>query len=379
MLLIGPDGTGQYTAFPALADIHTHLRVPGQEHKENLESAVSAACHGGFYAMVNMANTNPPVTDARLFADLNNKFYNQPVKIIQIAGLTVNQAGKEPVKFENFIKAGAFLFSDDGKTVMDRSIMKEALAESRQKNFTIITHNDNYDLHNHAVLHKNAAQRFGLEENPSRSEYSLVERDLDLLCTSGGTLHIAHVSARETVELIRQGKKSGLNVTADVTPHHLSFCEDDISSVSDVNMIMAPPLRSRNDKQALLEGLADGTIDAVATDHAPHTAAEKGCELNKSVCGTTGLETAFAASWQALSKIMAGHDVFRVIYRSLAAFPRKFLRIPADSENFFIFKKEPLHIENDFFLSSGKNSSWLGKTLPLKIIYSRIGNLEYFF
>ncbi|MGD2043709.1 MAG: dihydroorotase [Acidimicrobiia bacterium] len=310
------DATGCLVG-PGFVDLHTHLREPGQTWKEDVASASAAAAAGGFTAVVAMPNTQPPldtpgmvslVADRGVAVGLN--------QVVPAAALTLGRSGEVPVDVAELYEAGVRIFSDDGDSVGDAGVLRRVMKAVADLPYGVVAqHAEDANRTAGGHLHDGElARRLGIGGLPAAAETDVVARDLELVAETGVRYHCQHVSAEATVDLIRQAKRDGLKVTAEVTPHHLSFDERDVANL-DTNFKMYPPLRSPADRAALVEGLRDGTIDVVATDHAPHSPAEKDVTFAQAPRGVIGLETAASAVWQVL-----GHEdrLFQVLSRAPA-------------------------------------------------------------
>jgi dihydroorotase len=278
---------------PGFVDLHTHLREPGQEYKEDIASGARAAASGGFTTVCCMANTDP-VNDSPAVTEfiLRRAQDSACVNVHVIAAATQGLRGEIMSEMAGLAAAGAVAFSDDGQTIMDAAVMRRVLEYAKGVDRAVIAHCEDLSLKGASAVHEGAhATCCGLPGSPAEAETILVARDLELARLTGAHLHIAHVSAARSVELIREAKDAGVRVTAEVTPHHLALTDAVIRGY-DTNTKMAPPLRTARDREALRDGLADGTLDCVATDHAPHAAYEKDVEYTQAPFGVVGLETA---------------------------------------------------------------------------------------
>jgi dihydroorotase len=287
---------------PGFIDLHTHLREPGFEHKETIATGTRAAARGGFTTVCAMPNTSPPGDSAAAIQYVLRKAEAEsPVRVLPIGCITRGRAGKELAEFGELVEAGAVALSDDGSPVADAALMRRALEYSTRFDVVVSEHAEDPVLTGKGVLHEGwVATRLGVAGVPAASEESAVQRDIALAELTGARLHIAHLSTARSVELVRRAKVSGLRVTAEVTPHHLTLTHEaalegpgglPYNTAARVN----PPLRTREDVEACIDGLVDGTIDAIATDHAPHADIEKLVEFDLAPNGISGLETAFAA------------------------------------------------------------------------------------
>ncbi|GAB6173560.1 dihydroorotase [Paradesulfitobacterium aromaticivorans] len=298
----GVDGQGKFL-FPGLIDVHTHLREPGQEEKEDILSGARAAVRGGFTSILAMANTSPVIDQRALVEFVLNQGHRAGLaRVYPVGTVSKGMKGEELVEMVDLAQGGAAAFSDDGKGIQNAELMRLALEYVKLTRCLIISHCEDSNLQGKGSMHKGeASARLGLRGIPSSSETTMLARDLLLAAETGGRLHVAHVSTREGVEMIRAAKARGVDVSAEVNPHHLMFTDEDIT-LTNTSLKVNPPLRSQADREALLAGLADGTIDMLATDHAPHTWEEKARPFAEAPFGISGLETALPAMWQHLVK-----------------------------------------------------------------------------
>lgn len=287
------DATGLLIS-PGFVDVHVHLREPGGEKKETIETGTKAAARGGFTTVAAMPNTRPVPDNAEQLNLLQARIFEAAVvRVLPYASITTRQLGKELTDFKALKEAGAFAFTDDGVGIQEAGMMLAAMKEAAALNMTVVAHCEDNSLINGGAVHEgHYAKVHGLNGIPSVCESVHIARDVLLAEAAGAHYHVCHVSTKESVRTIRDAKKAGIRVTAEVTPHHLLLCEDDISG-KDTNFKMNPPLRAKEDRDALVAGLLDGTIDFIATDHAPHTAEEKSASLERAPFGIVGLETAF--------------------------------------------------------------------------------------
>jgi len=278
---------------PGFIDIHAHFREPGMEDKETLETGSRAALSGGFTRVCVMPNTNPPLDSPESIRFIIEKTIDMPVKIFPIGAITINQQGIEMAEIGGMVTAGAVAVSDDGLPVQNGQVLRYAFEYAQKYGVPVINHAEDICLKNGGVMNEGSlSTKLGLPGNPDISESVMVHRDLEIADYCGGRIHVPHVSTRRSVDLIRQYKSRGLNVTAEVTPHHIGLTEANLLDY-DTNAKVAPPLRSASDREAVIEGLIDGTIDCIATDHAPHTIEDKEMDFINSPCGMIGLESAF--------------------------------------------------------------------------------------
>jgi len=278
---------------PGFIDMHVHLREPGQEHKETIATGTRAAAAGGFTTVCAMPNTSP-VNDRREVTEtiLARAAAGGLVHVLPIGALTLGLRGVELADFASQIAAGAAAFSDDGRCIQDPGLMRRALAAAKALGALIIDHCEDAALAEEGVVHAGAAsRRLGLPGIPAASEEAMVRRDILLAEELGARIHIAHLSTRGAARLVREAKARGVKVTAEATPHHLVL-DDAALTAPDTRYKVNPPLRSAEDRKALLEAVKDGTVDVFATDHAPHTLGEKATPFEKAPFGMVGLETA---------------------------------------------------------------------------------------
>jgi dihydroorotase len=319
-------------AFPAFFDPHVHLRVPGQEHKEDIETGSRSAAAGGYCGVLAMANTEPPVsTPADVEALLADARASASVRTGFLATVTRGMEGEELTEMASLREAGAAGFSDDGLPVRSALVLRRALQYQRLCGGTIALHEEDPELSGAGVVHEGpVSAALGLDGIPSVSESTAIARDAALAGYEGGAIHVQHLSAAESVEAVRAAKAAGVRITCEASPHHLCLTDEAVRSLDPSRHKMNPPLRSEADRQALIGGLLDGTIDCIATDHAPHAAEEKEVPFEQAAMGVTGLETAFAALHTHLvlpgaielgllvEKLSAGAEPFGVPRPSLA-------------------------------------------------------------
>lgn len=287
------DATGKFVA-PGLVDPHVHLREPGREDEETIESGTRAAAAGGFTAIACMPNTEPPLDSGAVIQAVQKRARAvSKVRVFPVGCITKGRQGKQLAEMGEMVEAGARGFSDDGSPVADSEIMRRALEYSRPLGVPIISHAEDPRLAAGGVMHEGfMATVLGLPGIPAAAESVMVARDVLLAQATKGRLHIAHVSTRESVEIIAAAKAKGVAVTAEVTPHHLLLSDEAVRDF-DTNTKVNPPLRSNEHIEALRTALVEGTIDCIATDHAPHSREEKDCDYLQAAFGLTGLETAF--------------------------------------------------------------------------------------
>jgi dihydroorotase len=284
-------------AFPAFFDPHVHLRTPGHEHKEDIETGTRAAAAGGYCGILAMANTEPTVSTAGDVAALREQARRDAsVAVGFLATVTRGMEGEELTEMVELREAGALGFSDDGLPIASARIMRRALQYQRLCGGTIALHEEDPELSGDGVMHEGAVSAaLGLAGIPSVSESTTIARDAALAVYEGARIHVQHLSAAQSVEVVRAAKAAGVAISAEASPHHLCLTDEEVRGLDPHRSKMNPPLRAESDRQALIEGLRDGTIECIATDHAPHAAEEKEVPFEQAAMGVTGLETAFAA------------------------------------------------------------------------------------
>ncbi len=278
---------------PGLIDLHAHLREPGEEYKETIASGARAAVAGGFTGLVAMPNTKPPIDSAHLVRFVLEKGREAGLARIYPSGaISKGQQGRELAEIGDMREAGAVCITDDGLPVMNPALMRRALEYAKAFDLPVMVHEEDHHLAAGGVMNEGAVStRLGLRGSPNVAEDAMVLRDIELCALTDGRLHIAHLSTAGAVRAVREAKRRGLRVTAEATPHHFTLTDEAVGRY-DTRAKMCPPLRSEADREAVWEGLADGTLDAIATDHAPHSSVEKDVEFEVAANGIVGLETA---------------------------------------------------------------------------------------
>lgn len=347
-----------YIIIPGLCDVHVHFREPGFSYKETIASGSAAAAHGGYTAVCTMPNLDPvPDSAEHLQVQLDAIKRGAAIKVLPYGAITVGEKGEKLADMEA-MSDKVCAFSDDGKGVQNDEMMREAMTAAKRLGKIIAAHCEDNSLLFGGYIHDGEyAKAHGHRGISSESEYRQIERDLRLAEETGCAYHVCHISTKESVELIRQAKAHGVNVTCETAPHYLVLCDEDMQE--DGRFKMNPPLRSREDKQALIEGIKDGTIDMIATDHAPHSAEEKGRGLEKSLMGVVGLETAFPVLYTELvTKNIITLD--RLV--ELMSFKPK-ERFGIDTNNdFAVFDiSEAYKIDPENFLSMGRATPFAGR------------------
>jgi dihydroorotase len=288
---------------PGFIDLHVHLREPGQSHKETIATGTAAAAVGGFTSVCAMPNTTPVNDSPEITAWMQKPQRQAMVKVRPIAAATVGSSGERLTDFKALVDAGAVAVTDDGRPILGDSIMREALQAAGALGIPVIQHAEDTRMSQGCTMHEGPTSfRLGLRGVRAEAEASMVARDIELAMVTKAHLHVAHLSTVAALEQVRNGRKSGAYVTCEVTPHHLLLTDEEVGDY-DTNCKMNPPLRSEPDRQSMWEGLHDGTIDCIATDHAPHAAHEKDQEFDRAPFGVTGLETALP-----IALMVAGGD-----------------------------------------------------------------------
>jgi len=351
---------------PGLVDLHVHLREPGFTHKETIKTGTQAAARGGFTTICAMPNTSPtPDTPQRLhdFYEIVKK--EACVHVLSYAPITQGLLSTLQVNQAQLLKAGAIAFTNDGVGVQDALTMLKAMRQAAQLKAIIAAHAEDETLKADGVIHEGEVSlRLNLPGIPSVSESSQVARDLLLAEATGVHYHVCHVSTKETVRLIREAKKAGIKVSCEVTPHHLLLCDQDLKK-DDANMKMNPPLRSQKDQAALREGLLDGTIDCIASDHAPHTSEEKAQGMLKAPFGIIGLEYGFALLYTAFVK--TGIFTCEALVKWMSTEPAVCFNLPGSSlsvgsvANLALFDLDSAVTIPDHFVSKSSNSPFIGR------------------
>jgi dihydroorotase len=354
---------------PGFVDLHCHLRQPGFEEKETIATGTRAAARGGFTTVCAMPNTSPPLDTVETVAYVKAEAEKSGViRVLPIGCVTRGRKGEELADMADLARAGVVGFSDDGSPVKNPDIMHQALEKSRELGLPVIDHCEEPSLIEGGQMNEGElAERLGLRGIPPASEEIMVSRDIMLARMTGGHVHIAHVSTTGAVALIRDGKRQGVRVTAEVTPHHLTLTEEECNGYN-TNAKVSPPLRTRRDNQSLIKGLKDGVIDIIATDHAPHTRSDKECDFTRAACGISNFETALGSL---LSPVHSGQITLNMLIARLTLEPAKLLKddsrgtlkvgAPADITVFDPYKEWT--VDPSSFVSKGKNTPLAGRVL----------------
>ncbi len=348
------------SVFPAFCDVHVHFREPGFSYKETIRTGSLAAAHGGYTDVCTMPNLNP-VPDCREAMELQLARIRESavIRVHPYAAITVGERGERLADLEGLAPL-CIAFSDDGKGVQRDELMREAMARARDLGKVIAAHCEDNRLLRSGYIHDGAyAKAHGHRGICAESEWGPIARDLKLAKETGCRYHVCHVSTAESVALIRRAKEDGVDVTCETAPHYLLLSENDLQE--DGRFKMNPPLRREEDRQALLDGLRDGTIDMIATDHAPHSAAEKSRGLEGSLMGVVGLETAFPALYTGL--VRTGILSLETLIDKMALAPRKRFGIPMTTDFCVYDLKKSYEIDPETFLSMGRSTPFAGTTV----------------
>jgi dihydroorotase len=366
---------------PGFIDLHCHLRQPGFEEKETIATGTRAAAKGGFTTVCCMPNTKPPVDKAAVVEYIKSVAAKEGiVRVLPIGCITEGREGSELADFGELSVSGAVAFSDDGSPVTDSSIMRRALEYSQESGLPIIDHCEDLVFSQDGVMNEGSlATKLGLKGMPACAEESMVARDIRLARLAGGRLHIAHVSTAGSVKLIRGAKEEGLSITAEVTPHHLTLTEEAIIGYN-TNAKVNPPLRTAEDVEALISGLKEGVLDAIASDHAPHTAKDKDCDFTTAAFGISGFETALGSL---MGLVHRGKLDLVTLISKLTHEPASFLRrsdlgtlkLDAQADVVIFDPNAEWAVNPDEFVSKGKNTPLAGAVLKGKVIVTVYGGV----
>lgn len=355
---LSPVISKKYIIVPGLCDVHVHFREPGFSYKETIASGSAAAAHGGYTAVCTMPNLDPvPDSAEHLQVQLDAIERGAAIKVLPYGAITVGEKGEKLADLEA-MSDKVCAFSDDGRGVQNDEMMREAMTAAKRLSKIIAAHCEDNSLLFGGYIHDGEyAKAHGHRGISSASEYKQIERDLRLAEETGCAYHVCHISTKESVELIRQAKARGVDVTCETAPHYLVLCDEDMQE--DGRFKMNPPLRSREDKEALIEGIKDGTIDMIATDHAPHSAEEKGRGLEKSLMGVVGLEAAFPVLYTEL--VMKNIITLDRLVELMSFKPKE--RFGIDTNNdFAVFDiSEAYKIDPENFLSMGRATPFAGR------------------
>lgn len=369
------DLNGQIVA-PGLVDVHVHFRDPGFTHKEDIHTGAAAAARGGFTSVVLMANTKPAVDNSETLAYVLNKGKETGIHVHTCANVTKGLLGKELTDMERLSEQGAAGFTDDGIPLMDESLLRAALQRAAKCGKPVSLHEENPALiANNGVNAGKAAAHYGIGGSPREAEISMVERDLRIAAQEEADLSIQHISTKEAVELVRQAKKKSSHIFAEAAPHHFTLTQEAVIRYGTLAK-MNPPLREEADRLAVIEGLRDGTIDMIATDHAPHSAEEKAKPLTEAPSGIVGLETALSLGIREL--VDKGYLSMMELIEKMSLAPAKLYRLAAGylreggPADLVVFDPKREWVVRDF-ASKAANSPFVGETMPGVVSYTICG------
>jgi len=359
---------------PGLVDIHVHFREPGREDEETIQSGSRAAAAGGFTTVCCMPNTQPAIDNQETVKFVTSLAEKGDCRVYCIGAVTKNRAGEELSEIGDLVKAGVLAISDDGDYLQNPEMMRRALEYSKMFDIPVISHAEDIYLAGEGKMNESfESSRLGMPGRPAVAEEIAIIRDIKLAGLTGGRLHIAHVSTAGGVEAIRRGKAEGVKVTAEVAPHHFTLTDGLIGEKFDTNLRVNPPIRTEADRQALIAGLIDGTIDCIATDHAPHTEEEKDVEFDLAAPGMIGLETCLGLAITELAD--KGYLSIPDLLRKLSSNPAKVVGLKPNSlsegevADLTIFDPEARWtVKKEKFLSKSKNSPFVGRKLKGKVL-----------
>ena len=368
---------------PGMIDMHCHLREPGFEQKETIETGMKSAVKGGFTTICPMPNTNPTCDSAFILQRIQNEAKRVGVcNVLPYASVTKGELGEELTDFEELKKAGAIAFSDDGMPVIRAKIMRDALIEANRLGTFVASHCEEKELGKGAINAGKIADKLNVNGVLPEAETLMAAREVELAEINNVHAHVCHISAKETARLIRDAKKRGVKVTCETCPHYYSFTEEEVLN-SGTNAKMNPPLRKKDDMQEIIKAIQDGTIDCIITDHAPHTKEEKEVELEKAPNGIIGFETALAATVTNL--VGKGYISYLDMVRLTSYNPAKILNLDKGSlqegkiADITIFNPNEEYIyQKEDIVSKSKNTPFIGKKLKGKVKYTIVnGNIVY--
>ncbi|MCR5279490.1 MAG: dihydroorotase [Lachnospiraceae bacterium] len=359
--------------FPGFCDVHVHFRDPGFTHKEDIYTGAKCAARGGFTDVVMMANTSPAIDNLDTLKYVLEKGAKTPVHVHACGTVSKGLKGTELTDMKALKEAGAIGFTDDGIPLMDADLLKKAFLNAAELDMPVSLHEEDKSyIKENGINHGRASEHYGIYGSPREAESSLIARDIEIAKECGVHMEVQHISSKEGVDLVRKAKANYPDIYAEVTPHHLALTEEAAIEYG-TNAKMNPPLRTEEDRLALIEGVKDGTITIIATDHAPHAVSEKEAEITKAPSGIIGLETAFTITYDVLVRgagmpVSEFVELFTVNPRKLYKLPSEGIRVGAPAD-MAIFAPDREYIY-DHSLSKSSNSPFMGKTLKGQIIYT---------
>lgn len=357
------DASGM-TVVPGLIDIHVHLREPGHEYKETIETGLAAAARGGFTAVCSMPNTDPVNDNSQVTKFIINQAKELGLAKVYPAGaVTQGLLGKRLAQIYDMKQAGIVAVTDDGRPIENSNMMRRALEYCKGLDIPVFVHAEDLPVVNGGSMNEGFFSTFwGIKGIANAAESIMVARDIALSQLTGARVHFCHISTRESIEAVRQAKKAGVNVTCETAPHYFTLTDEDVKNYN-TNFKMNPPLRSREDKKAVIQGLADGTIDIIASDHAPHSTIEKDVEFDQAAFGIVGLETSLPLS---LKLVCDGFITMEALVNKMSKLPAKIIKVnndikPGNSADLTVIDPEHTYkIDPETFKSKSKNTPFAG-------------------
>lgn len=367
------DAKGCYV-MPGFIDLHVHLRDPGLEYKEDVFTGMQAAAHGGYTTVLAMPNTKPVADNADVIGYVHRKAASgNCIHVLQVGAVTKGQLGKELADIEGMVKAGCPAISEDGKSVMNSQVYREGMKEAARLHIPVLAHCEDINLVHGGVMNADAkAEALGLPGITNAVEDVIVARDILLSKETGARLHLCHCSTEDSVRMVREAKKQGIAVSAEVCPHHFTLSSEDIKEEEMTNYKMNPPLRTKADVEALKQGLKDGTMEVISTDHAPHAFQEKNTTMQKAPFGIVGLETAACLTYTEL--VLGGYLTPMQMAERMSYNPARVIGSdkgdiqPGKAADLVIFDpKETYRIDRDQFASKGRNTPFHGREVTGRV------------
>lgn len=367
------DAKGCYV-MPGFIDLHVHLRDPGLEYKEDVFTGMQAAAHGGYTTVLAMPNTKPVADNADVIGYVHRKAASgNCIHVLQVGAVTKGQLGKELADIEGMVKAGCPAISEDGKSVMNSQVYREGMKEAARLHIPVLAHCEDINLVHGGVMNADAkAEALGLPGITNAVEDVIVARDILLSKETGARLHLCHCSTEDSVRMVREAKEQGIAVSAEVCPHHFTLSSEDIKEEEMTNYKMNPPLRTKADVEALKQGLKDGTMEVISTDHAPHAFQEKNTTMQKAPFGIVGLETAACLTYTEL--VLGGYLTPMQMAERMSYNPARVIGSdkgdiqPGKAADIVIFDpKETYRIDRDQFASKGRNTPFHGREVTGRV------------